>query len=277
MQGKISPAVWTRVREGYAAVKPAGLPADYNPVKKVSLHVFMVESVLHIEELVDDDPPEPRGDEPEQPDAAGDGDAPRRRVVRMSNQSQLKSLQVQVRQLHVLLQENHNQHQAAVSTLQEYCSRRFNILGNSINRHNMVPVRPVLQRQARLNNRAPQQGTQPVRAMLLQDQANLGIDRTARLSPHPRTLLALWHEYVHGLNGNKPAKDFTARERGLFKCKYSRRKTFWTVVAKFVRAGYTDLAAIDKIKQAYGVRLSVTAIINCLQHDRNNPHPNLVI
>ena len=276
MQGKISPAVWTRVREGYAAVKPAGLPADYNPVKKVSLHVFMVESVLHIEELVDDDPPD---DEPPEQGLAdtGGGDPPeqRRRVIRMSNQSQLKSLQVQVRQLHVLLQENHNQHQAAVSTLQEYCSRRFNILGNSINRHNMVPVRPVLQRQARLNN--PRQGMQPVRTMLLQDQANLGVDRTARLSPCPRTLLALWHEYVHGLNGNKPAKDFTARERGLFKCKYSRRKTFWTVVAKFVRAGYTDLAAIDKIKQAYGVRLSVTAIINSLQRDRNNPHPNLVI
>ena len=142
MEKKISPAVWQRVRSGYAAVKPAGLPADFNPVEKIALHVFEVDSQLHIEELhddaapMDDDDDDDDGDEP--PPLVNANAAPplgrRRRaapalvhrrgalrrptrVVQMSNQSQLRTLGSQVRQLSIRQQEHNNQHQAAISTL----------------------------------------------------------------------------------------------------------------------------------------------------------------
>jgi hypothetical protein len=35
-----------------------------------------------------------------------------------------------------------------------------------------------------------------------------------KLSKCPRNLYALWEEYKFGLNGQKPAKKFTSRERG---------------------------------------------------------------
>lgn len=314
MENKISPAVWTRVRAGYAAVKPADLPADYNPVEKIALHVYEVESQLHIDELIVDHDmedlgpaDEPPADIPPANPPPGDGavqrvqverrrgvvprappvpravlprrravPVPRRavpvpRAVRVSNQSQLQSLTIQVRNMNNRLQENHNQHQAAISTLQEYCGRRFGLISTNMTRYYMVPTRPLQNRNRNAAN--PQL---PLQAAM-QQQADLGVDRTARLSPHPRTLLALWHEYLHGLNGNKPAKDFTANERGKVKCKYSRRKTFWMTMGKLVRAGYSELAAIDRIKQSYGVNQSVTSIINSLIRDRRNPHPNLVI
>jgi hypothetical protein len=37
---------------------------------------------------------------------------------------------------------------------------------------------------------------------------------SATLSPNPRTLHLLWHEYEFGISGRKPAKNFTEQERG---------------------------------------------------------------
>ena len=41
---------------------------------------------------------------------------------------------------------------------------------------------------------------------------------------YPRTLAILWTEYEYGIGGNKPAKYFTARERGMVKIAYCLRK-----------------------------------------------------
>ncbi|KAA8497596.1 hypothetical protein FVE85_5181 [Porphyridium purpureum] len=45
-------------------------------------------------------------------------------------------------------------------------------------------------------------------------------ERPAALAKNPRTIHDLWNEYMFGLVGNKPAKDFTAPERGRVKFKY---------------------------------------------------------
>lgn len=54
-------------------------------------------------------------------------------------------------------------------------------------------------------------------------------DPRAKLG-RPKDLLSLWYEFLHGLDGNKPAKDFTPRERGRRKTVYCHRKCFWDVM-----------------------------------------------
>ncbi|KAE8999624.1 hypothetical protein PR001_g19008 [Phytophthora rubi] len=75
---------------------------------------------------------------------------------------------------------------------------------------------------------------------------------SAILAKRPRDLFELWHEFEFGLNGGKPAKEFTRAERGANKFAYFRRKMFWDIVACLVRAGFTSDTAIDKIYAVYG-------------------------
>jgi hypothetical protein len=95
--------------------------------------------------------------------------------------------------------------------------------------------------------------------------------------------MELWTEYTQGINGNKPARDFTARERNNrhdgIKQKYFCRKIVWQMVDRKVREGMTAHAACHAIRQAYGFQLSVTQIINKMMYDHTHQphgcHPNL--
>nr|KAE8923624.1 hypothetical protein PF009_g26130 [Phytophthora fragariae] len=96
------------------------------------------------------------------------------------------------------------------------------------------------------------------------------------LAKRPRDLFELWHEFEFGLNGGKPAKEFTRAERGANKFAYSRRKVFWDIVTCLVRAGFTSDTAIDKIYAVYGRQRSVTAILVALrQAKKRGGHPSL--
>lgn len=90
-----------------------------------------------------------------------------------------------------------------------------------------------------------------------------------KLSRCPKDLHTLWQEYEHGLGHTKPAKDFTARERGANKFAFSRRKTFWDLVIHLVRLNYTSDTAIDYIYHTYGRALPVTKILLKLRKDRS--------
>ena len=98
----------------------------------------------------------------------------------------------------------------------------------------------------------------------------------ASLSPTPRTLFALWEEYMVGLGGRKPARDFTMHERGgANKYKYCRRKVVWDLIESMMRSGLSSHVCIDRIYAAYGENRSVTEIINCVRRDKNEgnlPH-----
>ena len=63
-----------------------------------------------------------------------------------------------------------------------------------------------------------------------------------------QTLHMLWTEYQFGVGGKKPAKLFTARERGEVKFLYSLRKPFWTLVGRTICFGYSRTNAIKKLK-----------------------------
>ena len=103
--------------------------------------------------------------------------------------------------------------------------------------------------------------------------------RPAQLSRNVNSLGALWDEWLIGLNGNKPAKDFTSRERGANRHKYSKRLHVWRCISRHVGAGFSAEVVIDRIHQCFGYNLSVTRIIKAFQ-DANREygpdgHPNL--
>ena len=85
-----------------------------------------------------------------------------------------------------------------------------------------------------------------------------------------RTLQILWAEYKFGVGGKKPAKLFTARERGKEKYSYSLWKPFWTLVEKMIRFGDSHTNTIEKIESVYcsGRSKSVTQILRKIRKDK---------
>ena len=79
-----------------------------------------------------------------------------------------------------------------------------------------------------------------------------------------------WTEYEFGLNGNKPAKAFTVREKGKIKYSYSLRKPFWTLVQKMKRCEYTHTSSIEKIESIYSAATlkSITQILREIISDK---------
>ena len=76
----------------------------------------------------------------------------------------------------------------------------FNTINKNVNRIAIQPPRVKLPEQRQYNN----------------DQLENEINNPpASLSRCPRSLFNLWTEYGYGIGGNKAAKDFNYKERGL--------------------------------------------------------------
>ena len=88
----------------------------------------------------------------------------------------------------------------------------------------------------------------------------------ACLSRCPKTLHTLWIEYEFGLANRKPAKDFTASERGKVKYVYHRRKVVWDKIGEMIRSGWSSDEACNKIYEAYGAQKNITYIINQMRN-----------
>jgi hypothetical protein len=99
----------------------------------------------------------------------------------------------------------------------------------------------------------------------------------AELQKNVHNLYKLWLEYKDGSSGQKPAKFFTPQERGLKtnKDRFCRRKVFWDCVREHVYAGISAAVAIERIQDAYGYRLGVTALCLAMKKDLPQGHPNL--
>jgi hypothetical protein len=102
------------------------------------------------------------------------------------------------------------------------------------------------------------------------NEPNPPINQSATLMPVPRTLHVLWEEWHHGVGGRKPARLFTARERGQCKHKFHRRKLVWDLLAGLIRGGLTANVACDRIYNVYGQQCSMTTIINRLKADKKH-------
>jgi hypothetical protein len=152
--------------------------------------------------------------------------------------------------------ENQQQLQQHMSELRSYTATQFKQAHTNMNRFAASPAR-------RLGKTRPGVSDASVCHTL-----NNTYDSTAKL--------CLWQEYLYGLEDNKAAKNFTSVERGRVKFKFCRRKCFWEVMVKLCNAGFTDLSSIDKVHQAYGMKLSVSSILAMMMKDRKvDGHPNL--
>jgi hypothetical protein len=102
--------------------------------------------------------------------------------------------------------------------------------------------------------------------------------RPSTLCRNPKVLSVLWDEWVNGIGGSLPAKDFTPEQRGKCKAIYSQRKVFWDCMERQIDAGSTAASAIAKIEKLYPGPVSVK--LKALRtderrggHNRLNPFP----
>ena len=72
------------------------------------------------------------------------------------------------------------------------------------------------------------------------------------LYKNPKDLYIVWKEWEFGLNGVKPARDFTPRERGVNKFTYFWCKACWDAVIQMITHGFTLVTTIDRIYLVYG-------------------------
>jgi hypothetical protein len=139
--------------------------------------------------------------------------------------------------------------------------RNHTVLNRNINRIATEPARRV----AGGGQAAAANNQQPAAAPVVNNYGGGGT-----LSPTPRTLYDLWVEYQTGIGGRKPARDFTAQERGRDKHRFYRRKHVWDIVVNLVNAGVQARVAIDRIYIHYGANRSVSNIIKDIMRDKRN-------
>ena len=245
LEGMMADVVRNRVREGFNLIRGEDHPAEYNPVQKIPLQIYRIENMVHIDELL-----------PEMDQAGG---ANAELFAAQGVHAQRELMQNVLLQLHHVNQrqaELANQLEAGMGALRVHFGENFQIINRNVRRIGIMPPRAIGAAQQAAQQQQP--------------------DRMGELSPFPRNLFTLWTEYMYGVGGRKPAKDFTAAERGRQRHKYCRRKVVWEIIGRLVRAGYTAEAAIGRIHQSYGHNLSVTKIIDRIKRDkRRGGHPNL--
>ena len=240
-------------------------PEVPQPVERVPLTIYRVQDTLMIAEMINTDNGDNGGVAP--PAVPGAGGV----VTNQQHQQVLISLQ----SLQQSVAQNHQQLTQSIASLRQWALNQFRTVNTNIRSFGGT-IEGAVARQD------PQQAARRRQATDPQQQVQEGT-RPATLAPTPRTLAELWEEYQFGIGGRKPAKDWTSVERGNrihgIKQKYYRRKYVWWTIEELIRRGHTRNAAVNKIRQAYGWRCSVTQIINFLIHDHQEGrrgHGNLV-
>ena len=101
-------------------------------------------------------------------------------------------------------------------------------------------------------------------------------ERPAKLAKY-KTVGDCWQEYMFGIGGNKPAKDFTDKESGAIST-YSRRRPIYQRLALLVRAGKAPAVAIRLIDDQYpGMSLLKIAKELRKGEEEGTLHPSLCV
>ena len=211
--------------------------------------------------------------EMEEGEAGEDGEAAveqprqRRRLQEQRMRDEFRALRSQ----NATLQREMEILKAQIERMSNRQERQFQILNNNVHRVRIQPAHVVQHHAAG----AIVEGV----AHDAGDEENPAPGNAASLSPLPKTIHALWHEYEFGIGGRKPARDFNATERGKNKHSYYRRKVVWDVIKNLVNAGWSANVACDRIYEIYGRNQPVTNIINRMLKDRKERggHPNLIV
>jgi hypothetical protein len=88
-----------------------------------------------------------------------------------------------------------------------------------------------------------------------------------------------WQEWMYGVDGNKPVKDFTAEERQQQKGTYYNRLPLWQLMTSLVRAKKEPSWVINKINELYGPVHSIRLVAKRIKDDVKNDtlHPDLKV
>eukprot|EP00536_Pseudo-nitzschia_multiseries_P007999 jgi/Psemu1/19281/gm1.19281_g len=97
----------------------------------------------------------------------------------------------------------------------------------------------------------------------------------ALLGDCPRPLAVLWDEYVNGIGGRKPAREFSRHDLGVNRYKYTRRLVVWKVIQKLLDRGLNLATTISQIHSVYE-NVSMTLIINQLCKDEGRRGDNML-
>jgi hypothetical protein len=137
-----------------------------------------------------------------------------------SSRDLLIALMVQLQQNEAHLEElcqecelQRNQDRALRNQDRALIERHYRVHNENLKRIAMAPAR-VVGRSTTATATTATATTQMV-------NNHLG-DPKAILSPNPRSLYLIWEEWTTGLNGNKPASQFTREENWKNKCKFCR-------------------------------------------------------
>ncbi len=88
------------------------------------------------------------------------------------------------------------------------------------------------------------------------------------LFKNPKDLYFVWKEWEFGVNGVKPARDFTSMERGANKFTYCQCKVFWDAVIRMILHGFILDSVIDRNYLVYGQGKPVSYILKALADDK---------
>ena len=75
--------------------------------------------------------------------------------------------------------------------------------------------------------------------------------KPATLCDRPKLLATLWEEWIKGVGGRLPAKDFAPHQRGKVEALFHLRKPFWLCIERLIHNGYDAASAIDLIEEHY--------------------------
>lgn len=249
-----------KVRNAYNLIRQ--LPDNTNPVQKKRLVVYSMSGTITISELTTTTTNDNNNEH---------NNEHSNNNIQLANTVILQQVQQQLMQL----SDQGTASALEVRQFKKEFNTKIKILNNNINRVLNQPARPVMVAPAVL----------PVPIAIEQEGEEVVVGRVGghgplpppvSLSNSPPNLYDLWVEYTTGLGGNKAAREFTCHERGQVRFKYSRRKVFWDCVSQHVRAGYTAHTAIDRIRNCYGQKCSVTTILNLMIKDKKRGgHDNL--
>lgn len=229
----------------------AGL-TSMNPVRKVPLIVNGEEGVLIINELEDD------------VDDVNLGHGVQAGGIGRSDSNQIRMLVSAVKSLSRQNEEMKNELHIFKTT----CNTLLSQLNTSVKRISIIPgIRSRGRSQVGHVGNGSNPSSPSSAAGGTEINTNNAIPYESTLCKCPKSLHVLWQEYEFGVGGRKPAKLFSARERGRVKFNYSLRNHFWLLMNRMILRGYTHAAAIDKIYSVYGTNLSATKILRMIRSD----------
>ena len=277
-QSEVVPAIIsTRVKDLYKLVRDSNLEDGENPIAKVPLDVRgdingnLILTVLNdsADVIPEDESEEEKVNRLRRKYSS---DIHNRRVNnRRTENQQIDRLSALISTLQQGLQEAENRH-----------NRRYDIQHRKIDQLTHL-IRQLLRQPYRVlgssnrknhNNRSNNLRAAADSAAGEDDATNRSI---GTLKKNPKCLHTLWMEYEFGLGGKKPAKMFTASERGRCKYVYCNRLVFWKKISEMVRAGWNSTAAIEKVTTYYGSNLSVTKVLAKMRKDKtsNDGYPRV--